>query len=348
MEYGAECYCGNNVMNGNGPAPNGETGCNMPCQANGLETCGGSNRLSLWAWSTWSPPSTTTSSVSVSSASVSALPKPTIPANWTYAGCYYDNYAGYGRVMKNEQPDDQEMTQASCISTCDTMGYSVAGMEYGVQCFCDDFIRNGAPQAPDTDCNMACSGDSTAMCGAGDRLTVWSNTNLTVLPVPSIPHAPENWTYVGCVFDSVTAARPLPYKDTSTNNTVANCIAACQKFGYPAAGVEYGEECYCGDYSDVWATGPELRPDAECNMPCSGNASELCGTGGRLQTYFYNSTTPLNDWQYADGMEAGEYKYMMGGVVIPLMATLGINDKVSFLEKFGTGKRHTLQHEIQD
>ena len=286
----------------------------------------------------------------MSSVSVSALPKPTIPANWTYAGCYHDNYAGYGRVMKNEQPDDNTLTQASCISTCNDMGYSVAGMEYGVQCFCDDFLRNGAPQATDTDCNMACAGDDTAMCGAGDRLTVWSKGNLTVLPVPTIPknNIPQNWTYVGCVFDSVTAARPLPYKDTSTNNTVENCINQCKKFGYPAAGVEYGEECYCGDYSDVWATGPELRPDGECNMPCSGNASELCGTGGRLQTYFWNSTEPLNDWHYAEGAEAGEYKYMMGSLVIPLMATLGINDKVSFLEKWGTGQYNMIYSDNQN
>jgi hypothetical protein len=177
------------------------------------------------------------------------------------------------------------------------------------------------------------------MCGAGERLTVWSKGNLRVLPIPSIPKAniPENWTYVGCVFDSVTAARPLPFKLVDQNNTVEKCITQCQKFGYPAAGVEYGEECYCGDVNDVLATGPTIRPDAECNMPCAGNASELCGTGGRLQTYYWNSTTALNDWQYAIDAAAGKYEYMMGGIVIPLIATLGVNDKVSFLEKHGTG-----------
>lgn len=141
------------------------------------------------------------------------------------------------------------------------------------------------------------------------------------------------------MFDSVTAERPLGYKNSDKNNTVANCINACQKFGFPAAGVQYGEECYCGDVNEVLATGPQIRPDAECNMPCAGNASELCGTGGRLQTYYWNSSMPLNDWHYGEDSGAGEYKYMMGGLVIPLMATLGINNKVSFLEKHGTGEK---------
>jgi hypothetical protein len=49
---------------------------------------------------------------------------------------------------------------------------------------------------------------------------------------------------------------------------------------------------------------------------------------------------PLNDWHYGSDTAAGEYKYMMGGLVIPLMATLGINNKVSFLEKHGTGNSY--------
>lgn len=92
-----------------------------------------------------------------------------------------------------------------------------------------------------------------------------------------------------------------------------------------------------GDYADYAATGPQIQPDTECNMPCAGNASELCGTGGRLQTYTWNSTTPLNDWHYASDVAAGEYKYMMGGVVVPLQTTFGINNKITFMEKHGTG-----------
>jgi hypothetical protein len=196
---------------------------------------------------------------------------------------------------------------------------------------------------------MACAGNSSELCGAGDRLTVWSKGNLTVVPVPVIPktNLPQNWTYVGCLFDNVTGNRTLPYKLTDTNNTVANCIAQCQKYGFPAAGVEYGDECYCGDYSDVAATGPTIQPDSDCSMPCAGNASALCGAGARLQTYYWNSTMALNGWNYPTGAAAGEYTYFMGGVVVPLMTTFNVNGKVTFLEKFGTGK-HIQKFRRQD
>lgn len=47
-EYGGECWCGNSIINGNGPAPDGNTGCNMACNGNGGQTCGGPNRLTAF------------------------------------------------------------------------------------------------------------------------------------------------------------------------------------------------------------------------------------------------------------------------------------------------------------
>jgi hypothetical protein len=243
--------------------------------------------------------------------------------------------------MANQQTDSAQMTIESCITLCENLGYVVAGTEYTTQCFCDNVLRNGVTLAPESDCNMPCGGNSAEVCGAGDRLTVWSKGNLTVVPIPVIEKTdlPQNWSYVGCLLDGVTSNRPLPYKLVHSNNSVGNCIEQCQKYGFPAAGVEYGEECYCGDYSDVVATGPTIQLDTDCSMPCAGNASALCGSGGRLQTYFWNSTTALNGWKYPAEVDAGAYKYFMGGVVVPLMTTYNVNGKVTFLEKFGTGKR---------
>ena len=35
--------------------------------------------------------------------------------------------------MMYQQNDNQQLTVESCVSTCAGLGYSVAGMEYGVQ-----------------------------------------------------------------------------------------------------------------------------------------------------------------------------------------------------------------------
>jgi hypothetical protein len=53
--------------------------------------------------------------------------------------------------------------------------HMIAGAEYGVQCFCDNAIYNGGVQATNqADCNIACSGDKTEMCGGGSRMTLCS------------------------------------------------------------------------------------------------------------------------------------------------------------------------------
>jgi hypothetical protein len=41
--------CGNTIGNGGGPAPDGSAQCNMACNGNAAETCGGSNRLDVYS-----------------------------------------------------------------------------------------------------------------------------------------------------------------------------------------------------------------------------------------------------------------------------------------------------------
>jgi hypothetical protein len=73
-------------------------------------------------------------------------------------------------------------------------------MEYGVQCFCDNFVRNGGTlAAQDTDCSMSCGGSSAERCGAGNRLSVWSNATVQAYQAPAVQktNLPGRWTYVG-------------------------------------------------------------------------------------------------------------------------------------------------------
>lgn len=88
-----------------------------------------------------------TSLVSVTSTSSSVTTSQTssatgLPAGWTYAGCYSEGTTG--RSLQHQQPDSQTNSVEACIATCIGLGYKVAGMEYGTQCFCDNFLYNGA------------------------------------------------------------------------------------------------------------------------------------------------------------------------------------------------------------
>ena len=142
------------------------------------------------------------------------------------------------------------MTVERCIGNCTGLGFGVAGIEYAYQCFCGDYLQMAATTAPQSDCNTPCAGDATEFCGAGNRLSVYSNStsNLTVYPVPSVQKAglPENWEYVGCYHDDADGGvRALKYQlILKDNNTANNCVSQCSAFGYAYGGMEYGEECY--------------------------------------------------------------------------------------------------------
>lgn len=106
--------------------------------------CGVSNRLNMYqyysgvATSTLSSPASSTASSSVTTTSSAATG---LPSGWRYDGCYIDN--ANGRIMTNQQNDNQQLTIEPCVQTCSGMGYSVAGMEYGVQWSVEHCIRSG-------------------------------------------------------------------------------------------------------------------------------------------------------------------------------------------------------------
>ncbi len=90
----------------------------------------------------------------------------------------------------------------------------------------------------------------------------------------------------------------------------------------------------CGDVEDIAAKGGEMATESDCAMACSGDPTLLCGAGNRL-TYYEWTGTPLQTWHTPNNK--GEYEFLIGGVVIPLITTLGTNNKVTFVEKHGTG-----------
>ncbi|KAJ1331407.1 glyoxal/methylglyoxal oxidase [Microdochium nivale] len=382
-EYSGECYCGNDILNGAVPAT---SGCDMRCNGNSTEICGGGNRLNIYdfmgqyaavhglasssssvaststsaAASTTSSAATSTTSSAIATASAavsttSSVPSTTsssaiatssvaanngFPANWTYQGCWRD---GPGpRIMPTFQaPDDTTLTRQKCAQVCFGRGYNISGTEYFRQCFCSNAIYNGGVQAADeSGCQTPCDGDQTQMCGGGGYLSIWANGKPPVYQPPSVKTTGLNntWGYQGCYVATANNERVMPWQIILPNtNSPQECLSRCGQFGYAAGGMEYGEECYCGDPSDIINAGVAKRPEAECNMPCSGDPTALCGGGARQTLYYWNGTTPLYSFKYPTGNNAGRYSNLVPGLVVPLMTMQSVNGKVTFLEKGGTG-----------
>jgi len=40
----------------------------------------------------------------------------------------------HGRIFQTELPDNQALTVENCIASCSSQGFTLAGLEYSVQC----------------------------------------------------------------------------------------------------------------------------------------------------------------------------------------------------------------------
>lgn len=195
VEYGGECWCGNAFSAGAVPAPIAD--CNMLCNDNATEYCGGPSRLNVYQLgaggnTTTSSSATTTTSIStgtpggngtitgsstpITTTTTTTTPTPTGPARkavvadvWKLQGCYTE--ATGMRALSDSTYADDTMTLESCAKFC--KGFTYFGVEYGRECYCGNKLNEGSVKAKQDDCSFTCPGDGSEYCGAGNRLEMY-------------------------------------------------------------------------------------------------------------------------------------------------------------------------------
>lgn len=316
LEYGGECWCGDSLGKGSVPAPIED--CSMTCADKSTEVCGGSNRLNVYKMSKL-PISTTT--ISSTATSAPSVPTPTGPAikkyvrDYTFQGCWEEPLDA--RAIIEQMFADDSMTLETCADFCKE--YTYFGAEYGRECYCGDVLNEGSKKAANQDdCSFPCAGNDGEFCGAGSRLELYrlrlnastsSSPSSTVTspaetttskplasPTPTGPviwQGNKNFTYYGCL--SEPSAGKLMDNQVYNNDTTMTphlCLFHCSEYKY--AGVEYGQECWCGDSLNLsgWegAVPGENVTSSGCNVLCPGNSTEYCGGGNRLQLYVKTTT----------------------------------------------------------
>lgn len=99
------------------------------------------------------------------------------------------------RTFKYQITNTNNNTATACLNQCAAFGYGAGGLEYGDECceYAESRLSSadssgcgdagnigvvGATVAPETQCNVPCSGNSQYMCGGGSRLSwyAWSGT----------------------------------------------------------------------------------------------------------------------------------------------------------------------------
>lgn len=150
-EHETECYCGNELAATSLSVQ--ETDCWMKCSGDAKATCGGTSRISVYKATNFIP----------------VVTKPADIASYAYRGCYAD--AVSSRTLKDGYFNGEDMTTTKCALLC--KGSTYFGTEYGGECYCGKLFPQRAVEVSSSECSVACKGDKTQACGAGNRLSVY-------------------------------------------------------------------------------------------------------------------------------------------------------------------------------
>ncbi|KUJ17722.1 FAD/NAD(P)-binding domain-containing protein [Mollisia scopiformis] len=219
------------------------------------------------------------SSVSSSSSTSTFLASPTSTSNpWIYVGCANDTSAT--RALPNIFTWSPNMTIPLCLLTCQNANYPLAGLEFGDQCMCSLTLSHNSSLGYDG-CDMPCVGNDNQTCGGVNRVGIW---NLTGYVYPRVIETVGNWSLEGCVEDEVAKRVLGNYSHAGTASegmTIQRCLSTCQGMGLRYAGVEFGNECYCG--SSITRNGTVIEDIEDCiGTFCSRYETQFCGAADRL------------------------------------------------------------------
>ncbi|KAH9908482.1 WSC domain-containing protein [Xylariomycetidae sp. FL2044] len=188
----------------------------------------------------------------------------------TYQGCWTD---GVTRTLEFSAYSNPANTVDMCTSTCAAAGYPLAGMEFGLECYCGKIIPANARRVGDRGCSTPCPGDNSQRCGESSRLSIWGTTTPTQATPAIFPSSIGSYRFLGCYSDNNPSRALVSQSTTSSSMTNDICAAFCS--GYQYFGTEYATECLCGD---TITQGNIQQANADCSMLRSNLGSRRYGT----------------------------------------------------------------------
>ncbi|KAJ5035425.1 uncharacterized protein L3040_007893 [Drepanopeziza brunnea f. sp. 'multigermtubi'] len=96
-----------------------------------------------------------------------------VAPGWSYVGCYADTEDRVLTGIEFANIGQHAVSNTKCAAYCESKGFTVAGTEWGGQCFCSNSL-NGATKVDESNCSKACEGDSKQICGGSMTLSIYS------------------------------------------------------------------------------------------------------------------------------------------------------------------------------
>lgn len=225
---------------------------------------------------------------------VTPVNKPSIPAGpgktYFYRGCYDELKGGKNALNHDITSSLPSVTLESCVAGCAAKNYKLAGVMNGKTCACDNAISSKAPKLDDKECSLPCTGNAGEICGGVWHYSTYYTNKSTPLPVPTSPatvgKGPDSYVHLGCFVDRVQYRTLGGASFSSANMTPTACTKFCRDQKYRLAGVEHGNECWCGVHlvSPELAS-PVLSTSSDCAQACSGDSTSVCGDDDRINVY---------------------------------------------------------------
>lgn len=113
-------------------------------------------------------------------------------SDFKYVGCYKDSSS---RVLSGKVlPNIGDVSNTACVKYCASQGFSIAGTEYGGECFCGDSLAAASEKLDESKCSMACKGDAGETCGGDWALTLYAKGG-AVPGASSKRHLHHHWLH---------------------------------------------------------------------------------------------------------------------------------------------------------
>ncbi len=249
LEYGRECYCGNSIAPKSQPIPGVMGTCTMKCAGDPEEYCGGYAAISLYQKCDG-----TCENAESSATDGSSNPAPVL-------------------VVSSAAP------QASSTAAV-SAGYEGVASEFA------PVAPAGTSATSAYDANPP-AGATPVPSGTSPGVSASSTGSGSGAAAPSIPTVssnivlPTGWSAAGCYSDAINPRSLGSWGYYGEAITSSGCAKYCDSKGYTFAGTENGGQCFCGNE----LVKAESKPSTDCNLPCRGSDTEICGGPARLSVF---------------------------------------------------------------
>ena len=283
LEYASQCFCGNTLPARASPTPGFIGGCNMPCAGNSNELCGAGSRLSLYQKCTGTCQNAQfgLEGQGVTVPAVTPVPTPSVCGETSAPGVPVIVASGASSPVSAPQSSAVAVNVETTTPTAPKEG-SGSEAEYTSAGVVNSNVASTATAKPPPPSSALPSSppSSSPPVSAGSVSSSKGNSSVTL---------PSGWTSAGCYSDAVSprSLSGITFAWWGQKITSSGCAQYCDSKGYSYAGTEYAAQCFCGNE----LVNSEPQPSTDCDMPCKGSASEICGGAARLSVFKSSTAT---------------------------------------------------------